>query len=248
MFLTETCDVDKPRIISNVITTVAGESDINQTAKIHDALEAKALLPVTHLADAAFVNADLLVKTPETYGVQLLGPVRIDSSWQAKEGTYDIGRFNIDWSAETMTCPQGKKSSSWTAKEDPSGNELISVKFRYADCSYCETRNLCTRNKKGSRQFTLKPKAQLEALSKARITQQTLEWREQYKARSGIESTMSQGVRANNLRRSRYVGLGKTALQHVITSVAINVQRVTDWLGGFEIAPTRVSSFAHLQG
>lgn len=246
VFLTETCDADKPRIISNVITTVAGESDINQTAKIHDELKAKELLPDIHLADAAFVNADLLVKTPETYGVELLGPVRVDSSWQAKEGAYNISRFDIDWAAETMTCPQGKKSSSWTAKEDPLGNELISVKFRYADCTYCETRNLCTRNKKGSRQFTLKPKAQFEALSKARVVQQTPQWQEQYKARSGIESTMSQGVRSNNLRRSRYVGLKKTGLQHVATAAAINVQRVTDWLGGFPITPTRVSSFARL--
>lgn len=246
VFITETCDIDKPRVISSVFTTVAGASDINQTSRIHDELREKRLLPTTHLADAGFVNIDLIVQSPKCYGVELVGPVRRDWSWQAKEGAYDVARFQIDWDTQTMTCPEGKKSSSWTAKKGPSGDARVAVKFRYADCTYCEARGLCTRNKKGPRQITLKSREEYEALSEARAAQLKAEWRERYKLRSGIESTMSQGVRSNDLRRSRYFGLKKTALQHVATASAINVQRVTDWLGGFPVAATRVSSFARL--
>ncbi len=146
-----------------------------------------------------------------------------------------------------MICPEGKQSSSWTRKQGPKGDTTIAVKFRYADCTYCGTRHLCTRSKKEPKGFSLKPYKAHQALSEARIQQQQPAWRERYKVRSGIESTMSQGVGAHDLRRSRYRGQEKTALQHMATAAAINVQRVTDWLAGIPIAQTRVSSFARLQ-
>jgi len=34
------------------------------------------------------------------------------------------------------------------------------------------------------------------------------------------------------LRQARYIGLAKTHLQHVLTSVALNIQRITAWLIG----------------
>lgn len=248
VFFTETCDATTPRLITHVSTTSAGTSDVGQTDKIHEALETKHLLPEVHLADGGFVDADLLLSSTADYGVELLGPVRRDRGWQAKTpGAYDISRFTIDWDGQTMTCPEGKQSSSWTPKQDSAGNTKIAVKFRYADCTYCQARHLCTRSKKEPKGFSLKSQEAHRALSEARMQQQQPAWRERYKARSGIESTMSQGVGAHELRRSRYRGQEKTALQHVATAAAINVQRVTDWLAGVPIAKTRVSSFARLQ-
>ena len=248
VFFSETCDATAPRLITHVSTTSAGTSDVSQTDKIHEALEAKQLLPEVHLADGGFIDADLLLSSTADYGVALLGPVRRDRSWQAKTpGAYDISRFTIDWDAQTITCPEGKQSSSWTPGQDATGNTKIAVKFRYADCTYCPTRPLCTRSKKEPKGFSLKPRTSHQALSDARVKQQQLAWQERYRERSGIESTMSQGVGAHDLRRSRYCGQGKTALQHVATAAAINVQRVTDWLAGIPIAKTRVSRFAQLQ-
>ena len=38
-----------------------------------------------------------------------LVPTRKNASWQSKiEDGYDEARFNIDWSTETVTCPEGK--------------------------------------------------------------------------------------------------------------------------------------------
>ena len=248
VFFSETCDATAPRLITHVSTTSAGTSDVSQTAKIHETLEAKQLLPEVHLADGGFVDADLLLSSTADYGVELLGPVRRDRGWQAKTpGAYDISRFTIDWDAQTITCPEGKQSSSWTPGQDATGNTKIAVKFRYADCTYCPTRHLCTRSKKGPKGFTLRPYASHRMLHDARAKQQQPAWRERYKARSGIESTMSQGVGAHDSRRSRYRGQEKTALQHVATAAAINVQRVTDWLAGVPVAKTRISNFARLQ-
>ncbi len=62
VFVTKTCDAAAPRIITHVVTTGAGASDVDQTAKVHEALRDKHLLPKMHLADGGFVDADLLLE------------------------------------------------------------------------------------------------------------------------------------------------------------------------------------------
>ena len=71
-------------------------------------------------------------------------------------------------------------------------------------------------------------------------------WIERYRRRAGVEGTLSQGVRAFGMRRSRYIGLAKTGLQQVCTAAAINVSRVVHWLNGRPRAKTRVTRFAAL--
>src|SRR6266487_4946622 len=65
-------------------------------------------------------------------------------------------------------------------------------------------------------------------------------------ARQGVEGTISQGVRAFGMRRSRYVGHRKTHLQHVAIASAINVVRLVAWLRGDRPEKTRTSAFARL--
>ena len=48
-------------------------------------------------------------------------------------------------------------------------------------------------------------------------------------------------------RRSRYVGLPKTRLQHVLTAAATNLVRADAWLAGTPFAKTRTSRFAALR-
>ena len=46
------------------------------------------------------------------------------------------------------------------------------------------------------------------------------------------QGTISQGARGCGLRRSRYIGLGKTHLQYVFTAVAVNLIRLANWFWG----------------
>ena len=64
--------------------------------------------------------------------------------------------------------------------------------------------------------------------------------------RAGIEGTLSQGVRAFGMRRTRYRGLDKTHLQNVAIASAINVDRLVAWFDGQPRATTRTSRFAML--
>lgn len=55
------------------------------------------------------------------------------------------------------------------------------------------------------------------------------------------EGCLSQGMCVCGLRRSRYVGLAKTHLQHVATAAALNVVRFSAWVQGEARAATRTS-------
>src|SRR5262249_29013896 len=58
--LTETCDEERPNLITHVETTAAPIGDSDAVGPIHEALEKKDLLPSTHLVDAGYVEAKLL--------------------------------------------------------------------------------------------------------------------------------------------------------------------------------------------
>ena len=55
------------------------------------------------------------------------------------------------------------------------------------------------------------------------------------------------GIRAFDLRRSRYRGLAKTSLQHLLTAAGMNLNRLNAWLDDTPLAATRTSHFAALR-
>jgi transposase len=244
--MTETCDPDQPNLITHVETTPASTGDVEMTDTIHQALKEKELLPREHLVDTAYVDADHLVTSAVEHKLDLYGPAPPDSSWQSRsESAFDIACFAIDWDAQRVLCPQGKLSRSWHTRTEQ-GLSVIQARFSTKDCANCPVRSRCTRAQTGARVLTFKPKAQYEALQAARQRQTTAEFKKRYKTRAGIEGTISQGTRSFGLRRSRYIGLAKTRLQHIATAAAINLTRTVAWLQDVPKAQTRLSHFAAL--
>ena len=92
----------------------------------------------------------------------------------------------------------------------------------------------------------VRPQPLYEALQEARARQKTDEFKARYAARAGIEGTMSQGVGLGDLRRTRYQGLAKTRLLHLLIATALNVLRVSAWLAERPRAHARRSAFARL--
>jgi transposase len=72
--------------------------------------------------------------------------------------------------------------------------------------------------------------ARLTKADAARQRQETTEFKEKYALRSGVESSLSQGTRRFELRRSRYIGLARTHLQQLLNASALHVARVMAWL------------------
>jgi transposase len=245
--LTETCNEDGPNLITHVDTTLSTDSDISIMENLYTDLSRKELLPAEHIVDTAYVGSDWLVASQQNYGVDLLGPVHPDTTWQAQAGQgFDIAHFDIDWQHQCATCPMGKTSTQWTPHRGRNGNPVIKIHFRPDDCSVCSARQLCTRSKTGGRNLSVLPKDQYLALQAARQRQQTQNFKDRYALRAGIEGTISQSAFALNLRRARYRGLAKVHLQNVVTATAINLTRIIAWLIGSPRSCTRPSHFAAL--
>lgn len=204
-------------MITDVTTTNGAVADITATTVIHSGLAARQLLPTEHLVDAGYVDTEQIIRAREDHRLELVGPVPRDTTRQHRtEGAFDNTRFQIDWDAKSVTCPGGKTSAYWRSGMSHRGTPVTKIGFAARDCTPCLVRKHCTTSRYG-RQLTLRPPAEHDVLRNARQEQETPQWQERYKQRSGIEGTISQGVLAFGLRRSRYRGLAKTRLQHVLT-------------------------------
>ena len=178
------------------------------------------------------------------YGIDIIGPVQKDHSWQAKSGeAFDVTHFTINWEEKFVVCPQGHVSTKWHPDQDARSKDVIKARFLGKTCRACPVRARCTRSKAQPRELTFRPQESFVALNQRRQIQETKEFQKEYKARAGIESSHSQATRRSGLRRTRYIGLVKTHLQHVLTAIAINFVRLDAWFNNIPIAKTRISRF-----
>jgi len=244
----ETCADDAPHLITHVATTPATTADVEVIGPIHNALATKELLPDEHFVDGAYISVDHLRDSQREHTIDLVGPVKEDSSWQAKAGQgFAVSCFAVDWDQQTLTCPQGKTSQNWRIRQEEYGHEYFEIRFSAADCHPCPHQSDCTHSKRGVRVVSLRPQAEYETLQAARQYQQTDEFKTRYKKRAGIEGTISQGTRSFDLRHSRYIGLAKTHLQHLAIAAAMNLTRVAAWWqNGEDTPPLYRSPFAKL--
>ena len=245
--VTETCDDQLPHLITDVGTTIAPASDVDQLVPIQERLASRQLPPSEHVVDTGYMRTSNLVTSQQEHQIDLVGPMYDDRQWQAKDpDAFDLAHFQIDWEARIVTCPNGQPSTGWSESRTARRRSQVHVQFAPAACATCPVRVHCTRAKAGPRHLTLRPQAEHEALLAARQRQTTATFKTQYAARAGIEGTLSQGVRAFGLRQARYRGLAKTHLQHVATATAVNIVRLADWLNHVPRATTRRSRFAAL--
>ncbi len=245
--LTETCDDGAPHLVLHADTTPANVHEAMRVEAIHAALGDKGLAPSQHLVDSAYVSADHLVRAREQHSIDLVGPGRSRTGWQARtEGAFDTTNFTVDWEGQRARCPEGQTSTSWRGYHDKATGPYIRARFSAANCNACPSKTRCTRGRDQGRQLTLPGHEQHKAIAAARARGDTEQGRRLYAQRQGIEGTISQGVHSFGLRRARYRGLAKTGLQSVATAAAINLDRLAAWFADRPLAATRVSRFAAL--
>jgi transposase len=248
----ETCDPadtststgrgELPNLITNAVTTAASITDNAMTATIHHQLAGKGLTPAEHLLDAGYPSAQLLVSAARDHGITLIAPLLGNNSAQARAGNgYDKAAFTFDFDARQGTCPQGQASSSWSPGRSH-GTDTIIVAWATTVCRPCPVRQLCTTATR--RKIGLQPRDIHEAAITARALQNTTDFTSRYKARAGIEGTISQATRVTGIRTARYRGLPKTSLEHQIAATAINITRLDHYWTGKPLSRTQKT---HLQ-
>ncbi|MFD4947948.1 transposase [Streptomyces sp. NPDC058409] len=254
--LSETCDPDAPHLITHVATTDATVTDTEMTEIIHQGLAERELTPDEHDVDAGYVTAARIVTARDEHGIDLLGPVGLDTHHGEPDGDApDLSQsaFAVDWGRCRVTCPRGAVSISWSGQVKSSATPITRVQFAATDCRPFTSsllRSAYTRaSEKGryGRSLTLLNREQQETLDQRRQEQQTEQWKKRYDIRAGVEGTISQAVRRTGIRRTRYTGLPKTHLGNVLAAIAINIIRLDAWLTGTPLGTTRTSHMARLE-
>ncbi|MDI9888999.1 hypothetical protein QMZ92_32810 [Streptomyces sp. HNM0645] len=144
--LSEVCEPGTPHVITNVATTDATVQDTEMTDQVHQSLQARELLPAEHLVDCGYTSASLLVQARNNYDVNLLGPLRTDTSPQKRQAP-EVAQeaFTIDWDTPRVTCPQGHTNAVWSAqRRNIRGVPIVQVFFRREDCDVCPLREAST--------------------------------------------------------------------------------------------------------
>jgi transposase len=235
-----------PNLVTHVATTDATVPDNQMTSVTHQDLAARNLAPGRHYLDSGYLSAALVVSALTTWGIALIGPLLADTSAQARAGAgYARADFTADYDAQTVTCPQGKTSASWSPCTQH-GKDAIVATFSARDCGPCPARPQCTTNSKHQRQLTLPPRDLAEAQAAARAAEKTTGFQADYARRAGVEGTMHQAA-SHGARRARYRGLPKTRLDHAYMATALNLLRLEAYWTGTPLDRQRTSHLARLE-
>ncbi len=235
-----------PNLITTVATTDATVTDNQMTEPVQDALAARDLAPGRHYADSGYLSAALMVSALARWGIALIGPLLTDNSAQARAGTgYARADFTVDYDTKTVTCPQGKTSSSWTLCTQK-GHAAAVATFSPSDCGPCPARPQCTTSSRKRRQITILPRDLAQAQAAARAAEKTIPFQADYARRAGVEGTMHQAA-SHGARRARYRGLPKTRLDHLYMACALNLLRLEAFWTGTPLDRQRTSHLARLE-
>jgi transposase len=246
--LTETITTEAPQLITQVETAPAYEADSTALPRIQEGLRRADVTPEEQVLDSGYVSAALIGQSRSKYGIDLVGPVGADNSWQAQsEDGLDIAQFVIDWEARVAFGPAGCVSSSWSQRRNHrDGTQEVLIRFPASSCKGCQLRERCTRSAEHGRTLTVREQHIHEELLRARARQKSEQFQSSYRQRAGIEGTLSQGLRSFGLRRSRYCGQAKTHLHNILVALAINLVRIVAWVQNIPRSTTRLNPFAAL--
>jgi transposase len=171
--------------------------------------------------DGAYVSAAAIAEA-RAQGWELLGPAQPSA---ATGPGYRAEEFVVDVAARVATCPAGEASTQCSRLEEAASGK---VKYRFEwswKCRECAQQDACVGRNQAHRSLVVGEHH--DVLQARRREMKTDAFAGLMNRRAAIEGTISELVRAHGLRRARYRGLKKVALQNWLTGAACNVKR---WL------------------
>ena len=223
LHVTETCDAARVNIVTDVATWVS-EADSQALPGIHARLKKRRALPAEHLVDGGYASGAALADADRKYKIALVGPIGKNSSKQAKANDgFAKQNFIIDFDRREVTCPNGKVSGN--RNETPAMAPYTVVRFGKRQCGPRPEKAKCTTGE--ARTINFLPRRVHELQERNRDDQQDSAGRRLYALRSGAEGTIAEFTDGHRARHCRYHGMAKTHVQHVLTAIAVNIERLS---------------------
>jgi len=217
--LTETCAKENPfQVVTAVSVNGANESDQHQVEPALQQTERTcgAAPEVLH-TDCGYGSGENIVKARE-HGTELLAPIGSKES----EKHLPLGQFEFDAAGERVErCPAGQQP----VEHQPTrtGKATLAC-FTVQQCAGCPLRAQCPTEDRKEMRVLCFDAADI-AVAQRRVEQQTPQFKEQHKIRSGIEATNSELKRCHRLGKLRVRRRAQVALSARLKVLALNIKR-----------------------
>ena len=211
-----------PNLITSAQVETAVDSDADAVEPLLDDLRERDHLPQELLADTGYgSNANVAIASEQD--VALIAPVPGSKAFDPEEVGYD--RFTLNEAHEVVACPNGHtpKSTRYNAEAN-----TIWAQIDPSLCAACPLMAHChvQRNAKtGQPNGRIQFHADAPQSARRRRHEQTPEYRDQYRWRSGIESTNSSLKRRLGLKRLRVRGMPAVQLTIYLKLAGWNLLR-----------------------
>ena len=214
--IAETCGAEnQARLITHVALEGAHESDANALRPYLEDMKERGLSPKEVFADTSYCSGPNLVNAARE-GVELIGPIpgKVDPD------DLTLANFDIDFKTlKVRSCPE--KEKPFKQKYSKNGDAMNTC-FDKKTCRKCELADNCPAGKKGGKlRFTLEDLA----LAHGRAREETQEFKEAYKLRSGIEATNAEMKKAHGLGKLWTRGKKRAMFAVTMKALAVNVKR-----------------------
>ncbi len=232
--ITETCNnPGKNEIITDYEVHGAARSDMGKAPDIVDRLEAAGLKPEKLFADGGYPSVPSALKVIKR-NVEFMTPVN-----RGRIPDEVIGRDQFEFNPDGLVvkCPRGHSplDHRMLSHNNKKGRCLHAI-FDGDICRKCSILGNCPVRAPNHRARGCKPEDtvgnfRLEITAELRLrdqmysNQQTTEWKQQYRIRSGIEATMSELKRRHGMGKLRVRRAAKVCFAVACKVMACNIKR-----------------------
>jgi len=212
----ETYSEDKEETVLNLITHVEVEpshnSDAHALIPAIESVKEQKMMPTVVLADSLYGSDDNTQKADEM-AVEIVSPVM----GGAKDGS--LQAFSLSQNGHISSCPQGHIPVKTRKRKDRYG-----AAFNSQCCLSCPMKDTC-QAKQGKKYHYVNYSDKDLRISKRRAYEQSPEFKDKYRYRSGVEATMSQYDRRTGVKRLRVRGLKAVRYCATLKATSVNIFR-----------------------
>ncbi len=247
--ITETChNSDKPEIITDYEVHGASRSDIGKALAVIERLDTAGLKPETLFADGGYPSVPSVLKIIEQ-GIEFITPVN-----RSRLADDVVGRDLFQFAATGFVtqCPMGHSPIDHrTLSGNNTTRRSLHAIFQGDVCRSCKMLDRCpvrtpnhrhrgcqARDTVGDFRLEITPEIRLR--DEMYSLQQTNEWKDRYKIRSGVEATNSELKRSHGLGKLRVRRAPRVCFAVACKIIACNIKR---WAKAHTALEKRLQAF-----
>jgi len=229
--ISETCEEENPfQVATAVSVNGANESDQHQVEPTIEQIERTCgSAPEELSADAGYASGENILKADEEHGTKLLAPI----GSKGPKSSVTLGDFELDETGERVVqCPAGE---SPVEHRPTRGGKGTLACFNSEQCNRCFLRDICPAEPRGDQRVVRFTKADA-VVAERRVEQETGEFKERYKIRSGIEATNSELKRGHGFGKPRVRRRPRVELSVRLKILGLNFKRYVGHLTDVHVA------------